>query len=76
MRPGELTVSVPLMGVDEFVTLFAVCKPLNKLPVAARPLGTCTKIAGRRAAAATPCLTREYRFARTPTHKAPNVLAI
>lgn len=52
------TVVVPLTVEVEFVSSLAVLSPLSRLPVAASPLGTCTKIAGSRAAAATPCLSR------------------
>lgn len=50
----ELTVEVPLIAFVELDTLLAASSPLSKLPVAARPLGTWTNIAGSKAAAATP----------------------
>lgn len=72
----ELTVGVPSTGWVLLLILLAALRPLRRLPVAARPLGTCTKIAGNSAAAATPCLSREYKLAQTPTVKAPSVFAI
>lgn len=74
--PETATVVVPFTVEVEFVSSFAVLNPLRRLPVAAKPLGTCTKIAGNRAAAATPCLRRLYRLAHMPTARAPIVLQI
>lgn len=51
--------AVPLAYVEVLVIASAVLRPASRDPEAARPEGTWTKIAGRRAAAATPCDSRE-----------------